>query len=298
MRTGRKIRRGRYSATDITVAKSMAPCYHQQRKNSRKYHQNIFFLKYFHQKEKACQKQCHILCSQCLCLSHRSSRNSRTQTQDKHTHAPPTLFLLHFFPSPAFRLSTHLPQKAYDPALYFPSLLCKYPYSPLRAFPTLTPLPSRTTSRNMAQPPSADTNPTSSPNPSPSVQPSLQQQSSSQPQNCKLRFLMVNGESFHMLVPASATVQHIKQKVINERPPGMFLPLLFACDNAPPPHNPPLRYLAALIVRFIMCTPPFSPVQASRTACSYKLQLARVCFFILGGKRGRRGGGGGRSRAF
>lgn len=37
---------------------------------------------------------------------------------------------------------------------------------------------------------------------------------------CELRFLMVNGESFRMVVPASSSVQEVKQKVIDERPTG------------------------------------------------------------------------------
>lgn len=39
--------------------------------------------------------------------------------------------------------------------------------------------------------------------------------------HCELRFLMVNGESFRMVVPASSSVQVVKQKVIDEQPTGM-----------------------------------------------------------------------------
>lgn len=148
------------------------------------------------------------------------------KTTTTHTHHPPCLSYVPSISLVPFLNSS--PSEAYEPALSFPSLLYKYPQDPLRLFPPLTPSPPRISLHIMAHPSSADTNPTSSPNPSPSMQPPLQRQTSSQPQNCKLRFLMVNGESFHMIVPASSTIEHIKQKVIDDRPPGAFLFLLFA----------------------------------------------------------------------
>lgn len=39
---------------------------------------------------------------------------------------------------------------------------------------------------------------------------------------CNLRFLMVNGESFRLVLPAASTVHQVKQKVIDERPKGMY----------------------------------------------------------------------------
>ena len=37
---------------------------------------------------------------------------------------------------------------------------------------------------------------------------------------CELRFLMINGESFRLTVPASSTIHGVKLAVIDERPQG------------------------------------------------------------------------------
>eukprot|EP00177_Eucheuma_denticulatum_P001009 GFKZ01001837.1.p2 GENE.GFKZ01001837.1~~GFKZ01001837.1.p2 ORF type:complete len:133 (+),score=9.41 GFKZ01001837.1:33-431(+) len=75
----------------------------------------------------------------------------------------------------------------------------------------------------MSTTPSPPTSPSSPV--SPSIQSSHDPLSNPEDSTCELRFLMVNGESFRLVLPATASVYQVKQRVIETRPKGT-LPLL------------------------------------------------------------------------
>lgn len=49
------------------------------------------------------------------------------------------------------------------------------------------------------------------------------------PDDCELRMLLVNGESFRLVISVFSAVRDVKQAVINEQPQGMFSPFHFPC---------------------------------------------------------------------
>lgn len=77
-------------------------------------------------------------------------------------------------------------------------------------------------------------------------------------EQCQLRFLIINGESFRLFFPAATTVQHVKQKIIDAQPKGTL------CS---------LRVPTAMWLRY------GAPVSPSRSIAAPTPELVTPCFY-------------------